>query len=83
MAATKPILDVNAHVLVPKHELCTDKQKATLLKEHNITAHQLPRIKLADPAIQHLGVKEDDVVKITRPSHTAGETVFYRVVTRD
>jgi len=40
----------------------------------------LPLISLKDPAIKELDVKEGDIVKITRQSMTAGESMFYRRV---
>jgi DNA-directed RNA polymerase subunit H len=68
------------HVLVPKHTKLTDKEAAELLKFHSITIKELPKIYLDDPAIRHLGVKENDIIRIERNSQTAGKSVFYRGV---
>ena len=68
------------HVLVPKHEKLSAKDKKTLLEEYNVSLKQLPRISKNDPAIQHLSVAEGDIIKITRDSKTAGSAIFYRVV---
>ena len=68
------------HVLIPKHEKLSAKHKKTLLEKYNVSLKQLPRILRGDPAIQHLGVKEGDIIKITRESKTAGSAIFYRVV---
>lgn len=76
----KTAYDVTKHILVPKHAKASEKEIKDVLDKFQITASQLPRILVSDPAIQHLDVKEDDVVKITRPSPTAGETTFYRRV---
>lgn len=72
--------DVTKHALVPKHAKASEKEKKDILERYNITLHQLPRILKSDPAIDHLDADDGDVIKITRASPTAGETVFYRRV---
>ncbi len=73
-------LDISNHVLVPKHSKVGEKEKQELLKKHNISVNELPRILKSDPVIDTLGVKQGDVIKIKRISATSGESVFYRVV---
>lgn len=68
------------HILVPKHEKISEKQKQELLKEHNCTEADLPRIKSTDHAIQDMNPKPGDVFRITRKSTNEGINVFYRVV---
>jgi DNA-directed RNA polymerase subunit H len=68
------------HVLVPKHEKCSDKEKAEILEEYNISLKQLPRISRKDPALAHLDVEGGDVIKIMRKGSNAGTATFYRVV---
>ncbi len=68
------------HVLVPKHEKASEKEKNEILEKYNISLKQLPRISIKDPAIAHLDVEAGDVIKITRKSPTAGTSIFYRVV---
>ena len=77
----KKKFDVTKHQLVPKHLKVSEKEKGELLKRYNITVKELPKILVDDPAIEHLEVKVDDVVKIIRQNPTAGEVVFYRCVT--
>ena len=76
----KTAYDVTKHMLVPKHVKASDKDVKELLDKYHISLYQLPKILVSDPAIQDLEIKEDDVIKITRPSATAGETVFFRRV---
>ena len=68
------------HILSPKHEKLSDDEKSKLLEFHNITIKDLPKILISDPAIKHMDVKENDVIKITRNSYTSGTSVFYRGV---
>ena len=69
------------HILVPSHTKISEKEKAELLKKYSIRMQELPKILIDDPSIQHLDVKEGDVIKISRKSRTSGETVYYRGVT--
>jgi DNA-directed RNA polymerase subunit H len=68
------------HVLVPKHEKISDKEKNEVLEKYNISIKQLPRISVSDPAIAHLDAESGDLIKITRKSQTAGNSIFFRVV---
>jgi DNA-directed RNA polymerase subunit H len=68
------------HVLVPKHEKLTEKERLALMEKYKLTLIQLPKISIRDPALRGLTLKQGDIVKITRKSYTAGETVFYRGV---
>jgi len=79
--ATKknPIL-VPDHVYVPKHEIMTKKDAEEVLKKFNCMPTELPLIFVSDPAILGLGVKPGDMIKITRKSPTAGESIYYRYV---
>jgi DNA-directed RNA polymerase subunit H len=56
---------------------------ALSFERYKVQAYQLPRITAQDPAIRHLGVKVGDVIRITRSSETAGEAVFYRIVSSE
>lgn len=73
-------VEITKHQLVPKHQKLSEKEKSALLEKHNISLEELPKISKKDPAIAHLEVKVGDVIKIIRPSKTAGETEFYRGV---
>ena len=74
-----PVL-VPDHVYVPKHEIMTKKEAEDVLKKFNCKPTELPLIFVNDPAIIGLGVKPGDMIKITRSSATAGESLYYRYV---
>lgn len=75
-------VDISKHDLVPKHIILNDKEKEELFKKYGITLKQLPRISVTDPVIKTLDGKPGNVVKIIRKSPTAGETLYYRVITK-
>ncbi len=79
--ATKrnPVL-VPDHVYVPKHEIMTKKEAEDILIKYNCKPTELPLIFVNDPAILGLGVKPGDMIKISRKSSTAGQSMYYRYV---
>jgi DNA-directed RNA polymerase subunit H len=77
---SKPDFDVLKHVYVPKHEILPKKEADEVLIRYNTKHAQLPFIFLSDPALKNLMAKPGDIIKITRKSPTAGESVYYRYV---
>ena len=69
------------HVLVPKHELVPEEQHKELMERlHAISKSKFPEIKFhIDPIARCIGAVPGDIVKITRPSFSAGEAIIYRV----
>ena len=68
------------HELVPRHELLTKKEKQEILERFDVKERDMPKIFSNDPALASLSAMSGDLIKITRKSPTAGESIYYRIV---
>jgi len=73
-------LRVTEHIYVPKHEIISEEEAQELLKRIHARPEQLPYRRVSDPVVRELGAKPGQILKITRRSETAGESVYYRYV---
>ena len=74
-------VNILEHSIVPRHEILSKEEKKKLLEKLGIDERRLPMILDSDPVVKKIEAKAGDVLKITRKSQTAGETVYYRLVT--
>ena len=77
------LMDILEHEFVPKHEILSEGEVEKLLDQLQVPATALPNLLTTDPVARVIGAKENDVIKITRKSQTAGETIIYRLVVPD
>jgi len=70
------------HFLVPHHELVPAGEQKALMERFHITSKgKFPLVRYhVDPIVRILGGLPGDIVKITRPSPSAGWYDMYRVV---
>lgn len=69
-----------SHVLVPKHEILSEKEREAVFESFNLKPAQVPVISVDDAGIEGLKPKVGDLVKITRNSQTGGVATYYRIV---
>ena len=73
-------IKISNHIYQPRHEIMPKKEAEEIMRKYNAKPGQLPYIMTSDKAIEDLDVRPGDVIKITRKSPTAGESVYYRYV---
>ncbi len=77
------LMQITEHEYVPKHEILSEEEKERLLDKLQVPASALPNILNSDPVSRVIGAEVGDILKITRKSETAGETIVYRLVVPD
>lgn len=80
MSSEKKIIKITNHAYQPKHEILSKEMAEEVLRKFNAKPSQLPYITTTDKGIEDLEVRPGDIIKITRKSPTAGESVYYRYV---
>jgi len=83
LSSEKKDIKITNHVYQPKHEILSKKDAEEVLNKYNTKPSQLPYILINDKGLEDLDVRPGDIIKITRTSLTAGESVYYRYVVED
>lgn len=71
---------VAEHFLVSKHEIVPVDRLEEIFKKFGSKEDKFPQILVDDPAVEEIGGKRGDIIKITRKSQTAGTSIYFRVV---
>jgi DNA-directed RNA polymerase subunit H (RpoH/RPB5) len=74
-------INILKHELVPLHEIIRNENEIQeiLSKNNAEVKSQFPVILKHDAVAEILGLVTGDLVRIYRPSITAGEAIFYRI----
>jgi DNA-directed RNA polymerase I, II, and III subunit RPABC1 len=73
--------DIMRHSLVPKFDVLSTDEIASMLHRYRVKQAQLPRMHSTDPCARYLGLSRGQVVRVTRSSAEYGDSVAYRTVT--
>jgi DNA-directed RNA polymerase subunit H len=90
-AAALPKRPFTAHHLVPPHELLSEEEGVRVLQEMATSPERIPKILVTDPGLKtdpkYVAAREareplaGRIVRVRRPSATAGESIAYRLLT--
>ena len=76
---TELLYNVTKHHLVPKHEVVDEAEVNEIMGKFNLKSkQQLPHISVSDPVARYLALRPGTVIRVTRPSPSAGMYVSYR-----
>ena len=73
-------IKIDSHALIPKHVVCSEKEKQAVFAHYGATGTEFPKISTHDTGIASLKVKIGDMIKIERDDQYMGKVTFYRVV---
>lgn len=73
-------VDILTHEYVPSHGILPKKEAKELEERLGIGKDKFPKMFMNDPVVTIIKAKQGDIIKITRKSPTAGETIYYRIV---
>ena len=74
------LFDVLDHVMVPKHTILTDVERAKFIEDFNIADDSnIPSISRFDPVAQAIFMRPGEICKITRASVNSIEGYYYRL----
>ena len=73
------MFNIYKHIFVPKHVILSKQEGKDVLDKYYITLENLPKIKREDAIAKYIGLRPNDVVKISSFNATTGSGISYRV----
>ena len=70
--------DISSKVFMSVHQIMDKDERSELLSK--FAENDFAKIHSTDPMARYIGAVPGDIIKITRPSTTAGKNIFYRKV---
>jgi len=74
------LVNIIDHALQPKFEVLSEKERENLFKSYQIKIEEMPEMLTTDRIARYYKLKENDIIRIIRPSITSGYSIFYRVL---
>lgn len=72
--------DIISHRDQPRFELLSPSEMEKFKTEYNATEYTTKKMLRSDPVAKYFALKKGDIIRIIRPSPTAGEAIDYRIV---
>lgn len=64
----------------PKVKLVSKEEGEKVLRDYNVSKHQLPQFDINDPLVRYYNGRKGDIFKIYRHSLISGVSIAYRIV---
>jgi DNA-directed RNA polymerase subunit H len=71
---------ITQHNLVPFHEVIPKDKVEEVLSKYSVQIDKLPAIASDDPVVKEMKAERGDLIKITRGSLVAGQSIYFRIV---
>lgn len=74
------LMDIISHRDQPKFEVLTPKEIEQVMAEYHVSDYTMKKMLRTDAVCKYYALKRGDVIRIIRPSPTAGQAIDYRIV---
>lgn len=76
------MIDLIKYIAIPQHILLTEEETKRVKSDYKVSKKKFPKILMDDPVARYYNVKPGMLFRIIRPSETAGQSPYYRLVVR-
>ena len=76
------LINLIDHELQPKFEILSPSESQNFLSSYNTKKSEIAKILSIDPIVRYYNLKDNQIIRIIRPSITSCYTVSYRIVTK-